>query len=260
MRVSEVYEAIDARSPFESALSWDNSGLLVGDMEAEVSGVYLAVDATDEVIEAAAARGASLIITHHPMIFTSISRVTEDDMTGRRVLRLVREGISLICMHTNYDIYGMAQEAAKRLGLVDPVVLDVCGSDEDGPFGIGRTGALEKPLSLRDLCEKVKKVFFVDQVRMFGDPDAKVGIAAICPGSGKSVIGEAISQGADVLITGDIDHHNGIDAVMQGISIIDAGHYGIEKLFMEDMFSFLGEAFPELKVYTHPVAQPWEVI
>ena len=257
MKVRNIYEAIDARSPFDSALSWDNSGLLVGSMDAEVSGVYLAVDATDDVIEAAVQKKASLIITHHPLIFKSVSRVTEDDMTGRRIMGLIEHGMSLISMHTNYDIYGMAAEAAGR---VDPVVLDVCGSDEEGPFGIGRTGALNNPCSAEELCNLVKKAFSVDSVRLFGDLKQEVSIVSVCPGSGKSVIGEAIAQGADVLITGDIDHHNGIDAVMQGIAVIDAGHYGIEKIFMEEMYSFLGEAFQELEVFTHPVAEPWEVI
>ena len=83
---------------------------------------------------------------------------------------------------------------------------------------------------------------------------------AICPGSGKSVIGEAIRKGADVLITGDIGHHEGIDSVAQGLSIIDAGHYGVEHIFIEDMKQYIKEHFAGVEVAGAPVAHPFQIV
>ncbi len=260
MTVREIYEKIDERSPFDAALDWDNSGLLAGDMESEVSGVYLAVDATDDVIEHAHDAGCNLLVTHHPLIFGSIKAVTEDDFTGRRVKHLIEYGMSLICMHTNYDMFGMAEAAAEKLSLIDPVVLDICGEDAEGIYGIGRTGALAKEITLEELAEKVKKAYSVDTVKVFGDPGENVRLISVCPGSGKSVLSCAIGQGADVLVTGDIDHHSGIDAVMQGMAVIDAGHYGIEKIFVDDMYGFLGEHFPKLLVKQEPVSEPFTMM
>ncbi|MCR5451772.1 MAG: Nif3-like dinuclear metal center hexameric protein [Lachnospiraceae bacterium] len=260
MTVRDIYEIIEKRSPFEEALSWDNSGLLVGDFYQEVSGIYLALDATDEVIENAKSKGCDLIITHHPLIFTKISNITEDDFVGRRVKHLIEHGMSLICMHTNYDIYGMADYAAKKLSLVEPRVLDICGLSGDEEVGIGRIGSLVNEITLRTLADQVKGIFGLKSVKVFGAADEPVRLAAICPGSGKSVVDTAIEQGADVLITGDIDHHTGIDANMRSLSIIDAGHYGIEHIFMEEMETFLTEKIKDIKIFTEPFGEPFWVM
>ena len=95
---------------------------------------------------------------------------------------------------------------------------------------------------------------------MFGDMDVKVSRLAISPGSGKSVIGAAIAKGADVLVTGDIGHHEGLDAVEQGLAVIDAGHYGTEYIFIDDMKRFLEDKLPVLQVMATPVIHPFQVI
>lgn len=105
-----------------------------------------------------------------------------------------------------------------------------------------------------------KKSIFLDTVRVFGSKEKKVRRIAICPGSGKSVIDEAVSKGADVLVTGDIGHHEGIDAVSQGLAVIDAGHYGLEYIFMEDMRQYLMENIPGMKVETAEVSHPFAVV
>lgn len=260
MIVRDIFEIIEKRSPFEEALDWDNSGLLVGDFEADVHGIYLALDATDDVIENAKNARCDLIITHHPLIFTRISNVSEDDHVGRRVKHIIEGGMSLICMHTNYDIYGMAEYAADKLSLVKPKVLDVCGVNDGEEVGIGRIGALAGEMSLKELAAEVKKVFGITSVKVFGDADEPVRLAAICPGSGKSVVDTAIELGADVLITGDIDHHTGIDANMSSLCIIDAGHYGIEHIFMEEMEAYLKKELGDMRIICEPYSEPFWVL
>ena len=115
-------------------------------------------------------------------------------------------------------------------------------------------------MTLEELGHQVKEVFGLPDVRIFGDPGKRVKRAAILPGSGKSVIPEALGQQAQVLITGDIGHHEGIDAVAQGLAVIDGGHYGIEHIFVEDMRNYLEEHFPELKVETEPVRHPFVTV
>ena len=115
-------------------------------------------------------------------------------------------------------------------------------------------------MSLQMCCERVKQSFALEHVRVFGDLQTGVRRAAICPGSGKSVIDVAIEKGAQVLITGDIGHHEGIDAVARGMAVIDAGHYGVEYIFMSDMKTFLEENVPGVAVTTAKVTHPFQTV
>lgn len=250
MLCREVTDIIEQRFPKEYALDWDNVGLLAGRDDKEVRCIYIALDASDEVIHAAARQGADMLVTHHPLIFSGMKRITNQDFIGRRILGLIRRDISYYAMHTNYDVLGMAALSGSMIGLKQPEALEVtCEAQE----GIGRIGQLEKAVSLKQCCEDVKRAFHLESVRVFGNPDRTVERIAICPGSGKSVIGEALKKQADVLITGDIGHHEGIDAAAQGMVVIDAGHYGLEHIFVEDMKDYLGKKLEGVQIITAPV-------
>ncbi len=257
MLCREVTDIIEQRFPKEYALDWDNVGLLAGRDDKEVRCIYIALDASDEVIHAAARQGADMLVTHHPLIFSGMKRITNQDFIGRRILGLIRRDISYYAMHTNYDVLGMAALSGSMIGLKQPEALEVtCEAQE----GIGRIGQLEKAVSLKQCCEDVKRAFHLESVRVFGNPDRTVERIAICPGSGKSVIGEALKKQADVLITGDIGHHEGIDAAAQGMAVIDAGHYGLEHIFVEDMKDYLGKKLEGVQIITAPVCHPFENI
>ncbi len=254
MLCREVTDIIEQRVPKEYALDWDNVGLLAGRDDKEVRCIYIALDASDEVIHAAARQGADMLVTHHPLIFSGMKRITNQDFIGRRILGLIRRDISYYAMHTNYDVLGMAALSGSMIGLKQPEALEVtCEAQE----GIGRIGQLEKAVSLKQCCEDVKRAFHLESVRVFGNPDRTVERIAICPGSGKSVIGEALKKQADVLITGDIGHHEGIDAAAQGMVVIDAGHYGLEHIFVEDMKDYLGKKLEGVQIITAPVCHPF---
>lgn len=269
MVCKEITDIIEERYPKEYALDWDNVGLLAGRDDKEVRSVYIALDVSDEVIHAAAEQGADMLITHHPLIFGGIKRITNRDFIGRRILELIRHDISYYAMHTNYDVLGMAELSGSMMGLKRPEVLEVTkeGSPERGTAdmtgkgsakeGIGRVGQLEKAVTLRQCCEDVKRAFCLESVRVFGDPDRMVERLAICPGSGKSVIPEALKKHADVLVTGDIGHHEGIDAAAQGMAVIDAGHYGLEHIFVEDMKAYLEKQLEGIRIISASVCHPF---
>ena len=260
MTCREIITLLQEQSPEEFACDWDNVGLLVGDFDQEIKKAYIALDATEETIAEAVAEGVDLLLTHHPMIFKGLKKVNTQDFTGRRVVRLIQNHISYYAMHTNFDVRGMAALAAERMGLTDCAVLDVTCEGENGCEGIGRVGMLPEEMTLKACIEQVKQAYDVDMVKVFGDLNQKVRRVAICPGSGKSVISCALGAGAGVLVTGDIDHHEGIDAADQGLAIIDAGHYGVEKLFIPYMAQYLRNRTEGIEIVEQPVKQPFHYL
>lgn len=260
MKCYEVIEKLESLSPAAFAEEWDNIGLLAGRRDKEVSTVYIALDATDEVISEAVRLGADLLLSHHPLIFRKISRVNTDDFIGRRICELIRNDISYYAMHTNFDVMGMADAAADELSLEERQVLNVTYEDDIAKEGCGRVGKLQKCMSVAELAGLVKEKFHVPSVRVFGDLGDIVSTVAVMPGSGGDYIRDALNAGADVMITGDVDHHEGIDAVAQGITVIDAGHYGIEKLFIPYMEEFMKREFPGLRIYTAEIREPFAVV
>ena len=256
MKCKEIIELIENEFPLKYAESWDNTGFQVGSREKEVTHIFVAMDVTDENIEEAIRVGADMIVTHHPMIFAPLSTITSDTINGRRVLKMIENGICYMSTHTNYDSCRMADLAAARLGMTECVALEEI---EDG-IGIGKVGKLPNVMTVRECALVVKERFNIPTVRFFGDGEKEVAVAAICPGSGKSLIKDCHAKGAEVYITGDIDHHTGIDQVDDELPIIDAGHYGIEHIYIEDMCRFIADKCPEIKVSKAKIHHPFEVV
>lgn len=260
MNCAEIMERLEILAPFKFAESWDNVGLLAGRKDKEIRKVYLAVDATDEVVEDAVDVGADMLLTHHPLIFSPIKRITEENFVGRRLFKLIQSDTCYFAMHTNFDVMGMADAAADELLLKNRQVLDVTYEDDISKEGIGRYGSLPQAMTLFECAEYVKKVFRLPAVRVYGDLEEKAEVAAVSPGSAKSVVPAALRAGVDVLISGDIDHHMGIDLVAQGISVIDAGHFGLEKLFVPYMKDYFERNLPGITVYMAEEKNPFAVI
>ena len=258
MLCRDIMKVIEATYPKHAALEWDNVGLLVGRTEKEVKKIYVALDATDEVIEQAVAANADMLITHHPLLFSPLKKITDEDFIGSRVVKLLQHDISYYAMHTNYDVLGMAELSGAILGLNEMNVLEV--TNDDTKEGIGRVGMLKSEISLQECCELVKERFQLETVKVFGNLNEKIQRIAISPGSGKHMSDFAIDAGAQVLVTGDIDHHEGIDAVERGLFIIDAGHYGLEHIFIKDVAEFVKEKFFDVWVVTAKNKNPFHVI
>lgn len=248
MKVQELLERLNILAPFSSALEWDNVGLLLGYTGADVKKIYVALDISDEVIANAARNKCDLIISHHPMIFKPINKVVSDDVTGSRIIEMIACGMNYIAMHTNFDVHVMGRIVSERIGFNRFSVLDETETGGRVPLGIGTVCELQEPIELAVLASHVRESFPLPFTTFFGDEDAIIKRAAVVPGSGKSEIKAAIEAKADVLITGDISHHEGIDAVAAGLNIIDAGHYGLEHIFVEYMEKYIRESMPGIEV------------
>jgi len=194
MKCSEICTLLEREYSPEYACDWDNVGLLAGRRDKEVRTILLALDATDETVRMAVEQKADMLITHHPMIFSAMKRVTDEDMNGRRLLALIQNDISYYAMHTNYDARGMADLAARLINLQECTVL---GEVKDGE-GIGRVGVLPERMTLAECARLVKKAYDIPNVKIFGAPETVVYSAAICPGAGKSTMKEALKFGCDV--------------------------------------------------------------
>ncbi len=236
MKAIEIVEILEKLCPKEFACEWDNPGMQIGHDDNEIHKILVAVDADDTVTDYAVNNQIDMIVTHHPLLFKGIKQINDNSFMGRRIMRLIENGINCYCMHTNFDtVGGMADVAAERIGLSGCVVLSEVKNGE----GIGRVGKLPKKLTMRELCELVKDKFNLTRVALYGDENMTAGNVAICPGSGKDEIPNAIKLGANVLITGDMTYHYGVDSVAQGLCIIDAGHYGIEHIFIDIVTEYL---------------------
>ena len=247
MKNRNIIDILERLAPKSLACDWDNTGLQVGSLDTECKGIFIALDATPETVYAAIQAGCSLLVTHHPLLFTPVSSITDETVNGRMILDMVQNRLSCYSMHTSYDraVGGMADVAASRLGLADCRPLEE--GREDGS-GIGRVGTLRTnwPMTVRELAEEVKKAFDLPAVTLYSkDENARVAIAAVLPGSGRSEWPLALEAGAQVYITGDMNYHAALDAVNAGLSVIDAGHDGIEKLFIREIAAYLSNNIHE---------------
>lgn len=247
MRCSEIIDRFERLAPPEYACEWDNPGLLAGRLEKDVKKVLVALDATDEVVQQAVGEQVDLLLTHHPLIFKPLKKVNDQDFISRRIVKLIQADISYYAMHTNFDIAPgcMADLAADLLGMKAEAPLEITGEADGTEIGIGKAGTLPKPCTLPELGRLVKERFGLPFVTIYGLEQFKNPISriAVSPGSGGSMIAHGLTAGAQVLITGDIGHHEGIDAVARGMAVIDAGHYGLEHIFMGFMEKYISEQF-----------------
>ena len=181
MKCSEIIEVLGRLAPEGCACEWDNPGLLAGRSGKEVRNIYIALDATDQVVEAAIGAGADMLLTHHPLIFKAIKKVNDQDFITRRLVKLIQADISYYAMHTNFDAAPgcMADLAAERLGLTECVPLEAMGEMEGSqglvPYGIGKTGYLREPVTVRCLARKVKESFGLPFAVVYGTGTAGYG-------------------------------------------------------------------------------------
>lgn len=246
MQCQDIVKLLDALSPKKYACDWDNVGLLVGRRKKEVHKILVALDASKEVISYAVENGYDMLVTHHPMIFSSVKKVNEDDFVSEKILTLAEHQISYYAMHTNFDaVGGMADLAAgpEYLNLSDTSPIDFCDVD-GGTEGMGRYGKLPQLMTAKEVAELVKEKFHMDFVMLYQSKeqkDKKFDRIAVMPGAGKSEMQAVKKEGYDLYLTGDYGHHSGLDAMDMGMTVIDATHFGLEHIFIEYIENYLKE-------------------
>ena len=242
--VKTIEDALFSLAPREGAMDWDNVGQLLGDPDQEVSRVLVALDITEAVAEEAIASGCQLIVAHHPVMnckWLPVQTVRSDTPQGHLLLRLLRNNVSAICMHTNLDTAwgGVNDALAEALKLIDPGPL--------GEDGIGRVGSLEVPVPLPEFVKAVSKALGCNGVR-YADAGKLVRRVAVGGGSCGSYTDAAIAAGCDTFVTSDLGYHQFLDAPGKGINLIDAGHFPTEDPVCEKVIFYLAARFPDLSI------------
>jgi len=244
MKIKEITDIIEEFAPLSIQEEWDNSGLIVGSPSQEVHGVLLGFDCTPELVDEAIEKGLDLIVTHHPLIFRGIRHISPDDPVGLALIKAIGHGIAVYAAHTTADkvIGGVSGAMARKLGLADIRVLDPDGDRT----GLGAIGTLPAPLSSEQAVALVKETFSLKLARCSKPVDCPVTTIAMCGGSGSSLIGTAMAQGAQLYISADISYHNFFTP--EGFMIMDIGHFESEVEIVSILFSILRKKIPTFAI------------
>lgn len=240
--VRDIEQYLYAWAPRELAESWDNVGLLVGDPEAEVRRVLVALDVTPQVVDEAIEKDCQLIAAHHPVMncaWNQVQTVRTDDRQGRVLTELIRNGIAAICMHTNLDAAegGVNDILAEKLGLTQPEML----TEEK----IGRIGTLKCEIPLVEFTHSVIELLGCNGLR-YVDAGRPVHRVAVGGGACGCYIPQAIAAGCDTFVTSDLKYNDFLDT--EGLNLIDAGHFPTENVVCPALRDRLAEAFPAVDV------------
>lgn len=245
--VAQIVQIMEQIAPPALSEPWDNTGLLLGDLASSVHRAMTCLTLTPASIEEAIAGGAQLVLSHHPLPFKPIARVTTETPTGRAIWRLASHGIAIYSPHTSWDSAtdGINAQLARKLSLQD--VEPLVPNPQHEP-GAGRCGNLARPADLeavvRKLCQSVP------HCRPRAVPPSvaihRVGVAC---GSGGSFLSAAAARGCQLLVTGEATFHTCLEAEALGIGLLLIGHFASEKFAMDQLASRLASALPAVHIW-----------
>lgn len=246
--INDVARFLYEFAPPYLAESWDNVGLLVGRAGDRVERVMTCLTITPESAAEAVARDAQLIVSHHPLPFRPLKRLTDETSEGRLLLELMAARIAVFSPHTAFDSaqQGINQRLAAGLALseIAPLV-----PGEQLGAGSGRWGVLDAPLRLDELARRVKTLLAIDNVQAVGVLDAAVRKVAVACGSAGEFLAPAAAAGCEVLVTGEVRFHTCLEAESRGMGLVLAGHFASERFAVEQLADVLAAQFPALEVW-----------
>ena len=234
--VKDILDYFEEFAPVADAMDFDNCGLLVGDKSREISRVLLSLDITPEVVFEAVENDCELIVSHHPVIFSPLKRL---DINSAAYL-LAKHEIAAVCMHTNLDLserFGVNLCLAEAIGVKNPVKSDL----GECMF----IGTLTSERTAEEFAAVVKTALSCEGLR-YTCAQPTVKTVAVACGAGGSDIFAAAEEGADVLVTGEIKHHEINAANELGVNVIDAGHFKSEDIVISKLKEKLCGQFPEI--------------
>lgn len=236
----DIYNYIDSFAPFQSAMSFDNAGLLVGDSKVVVKTVVLSLDITPAVVREAAQLGAQLIISHHPVIFNPLKCISTDTAP----YLLAQHGITAICAHTNLDMAtgGVNSCLAECLELKNVRMLKEYETSDLPEALLGETSREYTP---REFAEYVKSVLHCDGLR-YTDGGQTISRVGLCGGGGAEFMYFAAEQGCQAFVTGESKHNILLDAENEGVTLVDAGHFYTEEVVIQPLLKKLEMQFPNI--------------
>jgi dinuclear metal center YbgI/SA1388 family protein len=194
---------------------------------------------------------ADLVVTHHPLPFKPLKRLTTDEPTGRLLLDLIKAGVAVHSPHTAFDsaAAGINQQLAEGLGLTKIQPLEECANSPSANVGTGRYGSLARPSSLNKVAERVKTFLRLPGVQAVGLPEKPITRVAVACGSAGEFLEAAISRGCEVLVTGETRLHTCYEAEARGIALLLPGHYASERFGIERLAEVLAGRFSDLTIW-----------
>ena len=249
MLLQHIIDIIESAAPLRWQEAWDNSGLQVGEPNAEIRRALLTTDVTEDVVSEAIDGSFDLIISHHPLLFKGLKRLTASTPQERIVRDAIRHGIAIYSAHTSMDSAptGVSARMAQIIAMTDCRILCPQTDRETGAtYGLGMIGRLTEPMRLGDLMQLIRERFGAPMLRYVGDPDATISTLALCGGAGAEFTDEAIRQGADAYLTADMKYHTMLDAKGR-IALIDIDHW-VSEHFTRDIFRELLEGRVETRI------------
>lgn len=237
MLVKDFIALIDGLAPFDTAESHDNVGLLIGDPNQAVTGVMVALDASEGVFEEMRQNKANLLITHHPLMFSPVHRLLETDYEGRLILEMARGRIAMIAAHTNWD---------KAPGGTNDRLCSLFGLQNISGEGFIRVGELPKPMTA-DAFKQQASLVLKAPIVLMGNADRPVFRLGLCTGGGSDEWETAHQMGADAFLTGEMRHHHALEAAARGMTLYEAGHAATEDPGMDALCVSLQTALNRLK-------------
>jgi dinuclear metal center YbgI/SA1388 family protein len=247
MKLHELLERLDTIAPLETAESWDNVGLLLGDRSAEIHSVMTCLTITSAVLQEAIETQVDMIVTHHPIPFKPLHRITSETSTGRILLEAAAHRIAIYSPHTAWDsaARGINQQLAERLNLQGIEPLKPFVNPKQEGTGVGRMGAFGKPTSVDEIRQLLSPLSSDLQLRSTPVPQSIRSIGIIC-GSGGSMLGLVASRGCDAMLTGEATYHQCLEAEALGICLIQIGHHASEAFSMRQLADHLARELPTL--------------
>ena len=214
MRLGDIYAYLDTLSPFATQASWDNSGLLIGQKSDEIESVYLSLDIDSSLLEHIPQN--ALIITHHPLIFSGLKQLNFSKYPSNLIQKMVQKKISLIAMHTNFDLSHLNAYVVAKLGFT------VRETKEYVAY-------FDVNMSFEDFSKHVKRVLDIENLRVV-KASSWIGRCALTSGSGGDLIAKI---DADCFLSGDLKYHQALEAKENNLSLMDIGHFESERYFPE---------------------------
>lgn len=241
MKIKDITDAIESFAPLCAQEDFDNSGLLVGHSDAEIESALLCVDITEEVMDEAERLRVGMVISHHPVIFHPLRKLTGANYVERVVERAVRSGIALYACHTNLDAVpgGMSWMLAEMLSVGSPQLL----SATKPGIGFGVVGELSEAVPAEKFMRHVMDILKVKAIRHSDICRPMVRRVAICSGSGASLIEAAAEAGADIYIAADFKYNNFLDADKRLI-VADVGHFESEYCAIDLLYDVITKKIP----------------
>lgn len=241
VKQTEIIDFLNNVAPPQLAESYDNVGLLLGESQKDVHKVLVTLDVDEMVIQEAKTLGAEMILSHHPLIFTPLKRITGEDGLSKAVMALLKHDISLVSVHTNFDSVKFGLGYAFLDKFADTV--HRASLDGDAENGIGRIADMKKPIAFEELLRNIKQAFGIRSLRYVGDEKKIIRKIATVNGGGAEYIYAAKEQGADCFVSGDIKYHQARFSYENDIALVEVPHYNAEIMFCHMMKDMLAQQF-----------------